>query len=309
MEYYSGVLFLTTNRVGDFDEAFTSRIHVSLYYPELDIAKTAEVFKINLNMIEDRFKIKGSKIDIDKDGILKFASQYYTENPQARLNGRQIRNACQTALALAEYETLESNHDSVHLPGQTVNLWMKHFEKVRDAYLEFAKYVSDIFGGVDARRRAKEANLRAIWDAEYDGSPMADRRSAFQQASRSQSQLGQQHIPQTYLQPNMSGMYQAQPMQSQYYQFPPAAPVVQGPNNPFQSPTQSYQQFPNAAQYGNSGAPQAEGASFQGQTAGQNQFAQQGVPGAVPHSFTQHMPATPMTPTRPGNMGQQGPSA
>src|SRR4051794_28771603 len=30
MEYYAGILFLTTNRVGDFDEAFTSRIHVSL---------------------------------------------------------------------------------------------------------------------------------------------------------------------------------------------------------------------------------------------------------------------------------------
>ncbi|OOF92561.1 hypothetical protein ASPCADRAFT_153252, partial [Aspergillus carbonarius ITEM 5010] len=35
MDYYEGVLFLTTNRVGDFDEASTSRIHVCLYYPEL----------------------------------------------------------------------------------------------------------------------------------------------------------------------------------------------------------------------------------------------------------------------------------
>jgi hypothetical protein len=32
LEYYSGILFLTTNRVGIMDEAFKSRIHVSLYY-------------------------------------------------------------------------------------------------------------------------------------------------------------------------------------------------------------------------------------------------------------------------------------
>lgn len=32
LEYYNGLLFLTTNRVGAVDEAFKSRIHLSLYY-------------------------------------------------------------------------------------------------------------------------------------------------------------------------------------------------------------------------------------------------------------------------------------
>lgn len=31
LEYYSGILFLTTNRVGTIDEAFKSRIQISLY--------------------------------------------------------------------------------------------------------------------------------------------------------------------------------------------------------------------------------------------------------------------------------------
>ncbi|KAK8079207.1 aaa family ATPase, partial [Apiospora phragmitis] len=62
LEYYAGVLFLTKNRVGDFDEAFTSRIHISLYYPELDCDKTIKVFDINIKMIEERFR--------DKDAIL-----------------------------------------------------------------------------------------------------------------------------------------------------------------------------------------------------------------------------------------------
>lgn len=31
LEYYKGVLILTTNRIGTFDEAFKSRIHLSLF--------------------------------------------------------------------------------------------------------------------------------------------------------------------------------------------------------------------------------------------------------------------------------------
>lgn len=31
LEYYKGLLFLTTNRVGAFDEAFKSRVHITLF--------------------------------------------------------------------------------------------------------------------------------------------------------------------------------------------------------------------------------------------------------------------------------------
>ena len=34
LEYYEGILFLTTNRMGTFDAAFKSRIHLAIrYYP------------------------------------------------------------------------------------------------------------------------------------------------------------------------------------------------------------------------------------------------------------------------------------
>lgn len=36
LEYYEGIMFLTTNRVQTFDAAFQSRVHISLEYPELD---------------------------------------------------------------------------------------------------------------------------------------------------------------------------------------------------------------------------------------------------------------------------------
>ncbi|EHK48769.1 hypothetical protein TRIATDRAFT_185690, partial [Trichoderma atroviride IMI 206040] len=90
LEYYTGILFLTTNRVGTFDEAFTSRIHISLYYPPLDASSTLAVFHRGT-----------AELELDERSIDKFILDYYGRNEEARWNGRQIRNACQTALALA----------------------------------------------------------------------------------------------------------------------------------------------------------------------------------------------------------------
>ncbi|KAF6836635.1 hypothetical protein CMUS01_05339 [Colletotrichum musicola] len=162
MEYYTGILFLTTNRVGDFDEAFTSRIHVSLYYPQLDKSKTVDVFKINMDMIEERCKERGRKIDIDRAKIGSFAFDHYEKHEKARWNGRQIRNACQTALALAEFEAQGNSHKAVHNPDVVVELRDTHFKTARDAYIEFTMYMNEIYG-INASRRAKENSIRAIW--------------------------------------------------------------------------------------------------------------------------------------------------
>jgi hypothetical protein len=37
LEYYRGIMFLTTNRVKDFDDAIQSRISVALHYAPLGI--------------------------------------------------------------------------------------------------------------------------------------------------------------------------------------------------------------------------------------------------------------------------------
>ncbi|KAL6691496.1 hypothetical protein J3F84DRAFT_164259 [Trichoderma pleuroticola] len=162
MEYYAGILFLTTNRVGDFDEAFTSRIHISLYYPELDAGKTLEVFDNNLAMIEDRFAKKNRVINIENTKIRGFAATHFLQHKEARWNGRQIRNACQTALALAEYEAQGNSHEAILKPDALVNLNERHFEIVQNAYLEFADYMNKLYG-IGAAQRAKEGRLRAVW--------------------------------------------------------------------------------------------------------------------------------------------------
>lgn len=45
LEYYEGIMFLTTNRVQTFDAAFQSRIHISIEYPELDAKSRRKVWK------------------------------------------------------------------------------------------------------------------------------------------------------------------------------------------------------------------------------------------------------------------------
>ncbi|EMD70221.1 hypothetical protein COCSADRAFT_177807 [Bipolaris sorokiniana ND90Pr] len=236
MEYYSGILFLTTNRVGDFDEAFTSRIHVSLYYPELNIDKTVQVFKINMEMIQARFDTKNRVIKIDRENIAAFAAKYFATYPDARWNGRQIRNACQTAVALAEFEAQNRGLQDTENPDTVVNLRVEHFEVVRNAYLEFTKYMHDLHGANSARR-AKEGKLRAIWIDENDrvvrtqnmGGTGLDKKNAFLLASQSQPSYPHGHSPQQSFEKSFFGQqpgaypqpgYQQPQQQQQYYQNP-----------------------------------------------------------------------------------------
>lgn len=73
MDYYRGLLFLTSNRAEVIDEAFRSRITLKLDYPKLDRDARHQVWKIMLHH---------AGIHLDTlDGI-----------PDVELNGRQIRN-------------------------------------------------------------------------------------------------------------------------------------------------------------------------------------------------------------------------
>ncbi|KAK0726113.1 hypothetical protein B0H67DRAFT_572356 [Lasiosphaeris hirsuta] len=161
LESYTGLLFLTTNRIGDFDQAFASRIHISLHYPQLDLRSTLEIFKLNIRLIQKRFEDKAGRLSIGVDDIMRFAEAYWTNNEEVRWNGRQIRNGCQTALALAEFESQGGNHECVADVHAEIRLQAKHFETVSRANLNFASYLSGIHGNDDAERHAKAFSLRA----------------------------------------------------------------------------------------------------------------------------------------------------
>ena len=51
LEYFQGILFLTTNRVSVFDPAFASRIHVGLRYGMLDLKARKKVWGMFLRRV------------------------------------------------------------------------------------------------------------------------------------------------------------------------------------------------------------------------------------------------------------------
>ncbi|KAI1119106.1 hypothetical protein F5Y14DRAFT_460404 [Nemania sp. NC0429] len=167
MEYYSGVLFITTNRVGVFDEAFTSRIHISLYYPPLDRKSTLQIFQKNWERINARYKKAGRDITVDTPEITEFAIDYFENNKEGRWNGRQIRNAFQSALALAELDALETDDfldDADH--NRPIVLGRKNFDTVAEAHKGFTSYLKQVYGA-DFARRAREN----LWRFDAFGSP------------------------------------------------------------------------------------------------------------------------------------------
>ncbi|KIW10769.1 hypothetical protein PV08_10068 [Exophiala spinifera] len=166
LEYYTGILFLTTNRIGDFDEAIASRIRVGLYYPELDELKTRNVFKLNLDLIRERFNRHGRKITFDASSIDDFAKRHFHEHKYTRWNERQIRNACQTALVLAGFDAHGAKTLGELDKDVEVELQQKYFTLVQTAYLGFARYLGDI-RVTQGDRRAIDLRLRAKTDTPY----------------------------------------------------------------------------------------------------------------------------------------------
>lgn len=86
MESCQSILFLTTNRVGSFDDAFVSRIHVSLYYRDFTEEDRRKVWTTFFNKLA---KDRKNAMHVPVETIL------YTTGPEVanlKWNGREIRN-------------------------------------------------------------------------------------------------------------------------------------------------------------------------------------------------------------------------
>lgn len=92
LEYFQGVLILTTNRKEEIDPAFQSRIHFTLHYPDLDEAKRTIIWKNFLDVIAQNTTL----LALTDDDVEVLAKR--------PLNGRQIKNAASCAVSLAREE-------------------------------------------------------------------------------------------------------------------------------------------------------------------------------------------------------------
>ncbi|KAK5653751.1 hypothetical protein OQA88_7907 [Cercophora sp. LCS_1] len=167
LEYYSGILFLTTNRVGALDEAFRSRVHISLYYPHLSERDTLAILKDNLDRLPRVEDVAEGEtpgpghIQIMDEEITDFIQREYSlchkKHKRGPWNGRQIRNAVQIASCLAFYEAQSKGKNK----NVRAVLTAKHFETVADTTAEFDRYLKQA-------RRADEAKLAHMQGDRYD---------------------------------------------------------------------------------------------------------------------------------------------
>lgn len=95
LEYYQGILFLTTNQIAQFDIAVQSRVHIALRYEELGPDQTYEIFMSFIRMLDDQGMVNRN----DLDDIESFVT---TDLPRKKFDGRQLRNIVTCAVGYAK---------------------------------------------------------------------------------------------------------------------------------------------------------------------------------------------------------------
>lgn len=88
LEYFNGIIFMTTNRVSNFDDAVHSRIHITLEYSKLDRKSRVNIWN---NMLKS----------INQDNVGLYQIEY------SKLNGRQLRTIFNVAMSLAKRDGTE----------------------------------------------------------------------------------------------------------------------------------------------------------------------------------------------------------
>jgi SpoVK/Ycf46/Vps4 family AAA+-type ATPase len=124
LEYYDGILVLTSNRVGTFDEAFKSRVQISLHYPRLNKRSGTKIWFSFIDSLSGE--------DAELEQLRKRVDLLAKKN----LNGREIRNTVKSAMQLARFKKEK--------------LQYSHLERVIDISTGFTTYLKEVHGHSEA---------------------------------------------------------------------------------------------------------------------------------------------------------------
>ncbi|KAJ7583328.1 P-loop containing nucleoside triphosphate hydrolase protein [Mycena floridula] len=103
IEYFTGILILTSNRIEVFDQAMESRIHVSINYQNLSEATKGRLW-------EGFFQRAGLNRDVVKSTEFQSLVADLRKKP---FNGREIKNVVKSALALARHRNQELSQQDI----------------------------------------------------------------------------------------------------------------------------------------------------------------------------------------------------
>lgn len=136
LEYYHGVLFLTTNHIANFDLAVVSRIHVAIRYESLEFEQTNAIFRILIRQLSDNNLVKDEESIVDwlEDNV-------YREG----LDGRQIRNLVSTALGLARAGRAAGKGDGKLTTGHFKRAFYNVKDFKRDFIMQMQRYKDSQF--------------------------------------------------------------------------------------------------------------------------------------------------------------------
>jgi SpoVK/Ycf46/Vps4 family AAA+-type ATPase len=120
LEYYDGIIILTTNRITSLNVAVQSRMHLAIQYKDLTPEQKKNIFmKFLDDMPNDQIRDR-ERIERELDWFCKGTD----------LNGRQIRNIVSSAQALAKSERKQMTHN--------------HLSTVYDATSNFVQSLKDL---------------------------------------------------------------------------------------------------------------------------------------------------------------------
>lgn len=93
LEYYEGIIIMTTNRITSLDVAVESRIHLAIRYRDLGLEDKVYLFQ---NFLDDVVREENVECREEMDDKIKKMVR------RSRINGRQIRNIVTSANLLAK---------------------------------------------------------------------------------------------------------------------------------------------------------------------------------------------------------------
>lgn len=117
LEYFSGIVFLTTNRLASFDEAMKSRIHLALGYSPPDVRIREQIWTQVLRSVPAG-EMGIEDIDDAVESVL-----------QEVLNGREISNAVNTARTIARSEKVPLRLEHIDIVLQVRHEFDKSMQK------------------------------------------------------------------------------------------------------------------------------------------------------------------------------------
>ncbi|KAI4223765.1 MAG: hypothetical protein LQ349_007366 [Xanthoria aureola] len=136
LEYYRGILFLTSNSVRKFDEAILSRVLLVIGFKNLE---TIDRKRLRLHYQEKIQKENGNRYEIlrgARESLEKIDQSDYV------YNGREIKNVFQMALALATEDGRKSRQ-----AGERISVNDPHVSMVMKRHEDFIDYQKRQSGG------------------------------------------------------------------------------------------------------------------------------------------------------------------